>query len=121
MTGWLLLLNSKLRLLSIYHKIGSTCIVIDVRGKNDFAGYPALNVSIKSGQEHFQLKGQPLYAMLLDFWRWSASDLVNNALRGQLAEYIVAQALGITFKLRSEWDAYDLLTSKGTRIEVIGT
>ena len=93
-------------------------IVMDEKAENEFAGYPALNVSIKTGQEHFHLKGQQLNVTLLDFWRWSASDLVNNALRGQLAEYIVAQALSVTLKLRVEWDSYDLLTSTGIRVEV---
>ena len=55
-----------------------------VKAEKEFAGYPALDVSLKTGQEQFLLKGQQLNATLLDFWRWSASDLVNNALRGQL-------------------------------------
>lgn len=85
--------------------------------ENEFIGYPAMNVQIKTGDEPFQLNGQPLQATLLDFWRWSASDLVNNALRGQIAEYIVAQAMGIT-TLRVEWDAFDLQTATGLRVEV---
>ncbi|GAB3643266.1 hypothetical protein [Spirosoma arcticum] len=85
---------------------------------NSSAEYPLLEVKVKTGQERFQLKGQELDVLLLDFWRWSASDLVNNALRGQLAEYIVAQALNITHRVRIEWDSYDLMTGAGTRIEV---
>jgi hypothetical protein len=85
---------------------------------NNLDGYPALKVYIKNGSEHFFRNGQLLTTTLLDFWRWSASDLVNNALRGQLAEYIVAQALGTTHTLRVEWDSYDLITSNGIRIEV---
>lgn len=91
---------------------------MDVQPENEFTGYAALKVSIKTGEEHFQHKGRQLETTLLDFWRWSASDLVNNSLRGQLAEYIVAQALRINPKLRVEWDSYDLLTTTGIRIEV---
>ncbi|AXG97954.1 hypothetical protein DVJ83_00840 [Deinococcus wulumuqiensis] len=43
-----------------------------------------------------------------DFWRWAYSDFLSNALRGVLAEYIVAQAAGCTHRARTEWDAYDL-------------
>lgn len=47
------------------------------------------------------------------------SDLVSNATRGRLAEYIVARALGIsTAGVRDEWAAYDLITPHGIRIEV---
>ncbi|MGX9687605.1 hypothetical protein ACTQ9L_10720 [Deinococcus wulumuqiensis] len=53
-----------------------------------------------------------------DFWRWAYSDFLSNALRGVLAEYIVAQATGCTHRARTEWDAYDLLTDDGIRIEV---
>ena len=54
----------------------------------------------------------------LDFWRWPASDLTNNALRGVLAEYIVALALRLTKSTRVEWDAPDLVTPSGVKIEV---
>ena len=52
------------------------------------------------------------------FWRWAFSDFLSNALRGVLAEYIVASAIGSTQKARSEWDAYDLVTEDGLKIEV---
>lgn len=55
---------------------------------------------------------------LLDFWRWSSSDLVSNSMRGVLAEFIVGTALGICTRPRAEWDAVDLTTSEGLRIEV---
>ncbi len=54
----------------------------------------------------------------MSFWQWSASDLVSNALRGRLAEFLVAQALGIADGVRAEWDAYDLRTPNGLTIEV---
>lgn len=40
------------------------------------------------------------------------SDLVSNSIRGKLAEFIVAKALGVdTNMARDEWQSYDLLTS----------
>ncbi len=79
---------------------------------------PPLKVSRKTGGETFQNGTSSLDFSLLNFWQWSASDLVSNALRGRLAEFLVAQALGVADGLRVEWDAYDLRTSKGLTIEV---
>lgn len=45
---------------------------------------------------------------VLDYWRWSASDLLDNAQRGVLAEFLVARALGVTDEFRAEWAAYDV-------------
>jgi len=73
----------------------------------------------RTGDERFHQHGVALDFALLDFWRWSVSDLVSNATRGRLAEYLVAKALGIsTAGVRDEWAAYDLVTASGTRIEV---
>lgn len=78
-----------------------------------------LIASRKTGEERFHLDGTDLHFTLLDFWQWSASDLLSNATRGRLAEFIVAKALGIdTAGVRNEWDAYDLRTDGGIRIEV---
>ena len=55
---------------------------------------------------------------VVDFWRWAYSDLVGNAERGALAEFIVACALGIQDSERVSWDKYDLLTKEGIAIEV---
>ena len=56
---------------------------------------------------------------LADFWTRSESDLLSNTTRGLLAEYIVGIALGCTDgTVRREWDAFDLLTESGLRIEV---
>lgn len=85
---------------------------------NGDSGYAAIQVGRKSGDERFMRNGQPLEATLLGFWRWSASDLVSNATRGVLAEYIVASALGIAEGVRAEWDAFDLRTRSGIKLEV---
>ena len=62
--------------------------------------------------------GRPLDASLGDFWAWMGSDLLHNAFRGQLAEYLVAQALGCHTSTRPGWNEYDLLTPDGIRLEV---
>jgi hypothetical protein len=73
----------------------------------------------KSGSEVLHDGNAPLGATLTDFWRWSASDLLSNATRGRLAEFIVAKALEIpTSDVRDEWAPWDLTTPEGTRVEV---
>lgn len=72
-----------------------------------------------TGAESFHGDGRPFGFDLADFWAWSVSDLVSNATRGVLAEYLVARALGLsTSGVRSEWAAYDLETASGIKIEV---
>jgi len=72
-----------------------------------------------TGGERFRLAGKALDFGLLGFWQWSVSDLVSNATRGRLAEYIVARALGLPdHGVRDEWAAYDLITAEGIRLEV---
>jgi hypothetical protein len=55
---------------------------------------------------------------LQDYWAWAHSDLVANTERGVLAEYIVGLSLGCLGEVRTEWDAYDLLTTNGVKVEV---
>lgn len=81
--------------------------------------FPALEIERKSGEERFREDGSELDFNLLDFWQWSMSDLVNNATRGVLAEYIVARALGVpTSGTRDFWAPYDLVTPDGIKVEV---
>jgi hypothetical protein len=78
-----------------------------------------LTITKKSGKENFHLEGKPVGFDLLSFWQWSTSDLVSNATRGILAEFIVAQAVGIKpDSVRAEWDPYDLETEDDIKIEV---
>ncbi len=81
------------------------------------SGFPALQVARKTGDENFTASGNPLNLKLLDFWKWSVSDLVSNAARGILAEFLVTSALGCSDGVRNEWDAFDILFD-GTKIEV---
>ena len=78
---------------------------------------PPIKVEIKKGEEVFTgiEKGK---LTLKDFCQWSSSDLVSNATRGILAEFIVAFALGLNKGVRNEWDPYDLKTDSGIKIEV---
>jgi hypothetical protein len=55
---------------------------------------------------------------LLEFWQWASSDLLSNALRGRLAEFLVAKAVGVADGVRIEWDAVDIVSKSGCKIEV---
>ncbi|GAB07388.1 hypothetical protein GII30_01145 [Gordonia amarae] len=70
----------------------------------------------------FQSSSSGIDLTVTDFWSWAGSDLLDNSLRGQLAEFIVGSALGcVDGKVRREWDAYDLLTPDGIKVEVKST
>jgi hypothetical protein len=76
-------------------------------------------VTLKTGQEKLSFNGEPLQFSLLDFWRWSVSDILSNATRGILAEFIVATATGINVSnAREEWAAYDLETPERIKLEI---
>lgn len=71
------------------------------------------------GSEPLHSDGQNFGVSVVDFWRWSASDLLSNATRGRFAEFIVATALDLPLnQVRDEWSAFDLLTPEGIRVEV---
>ncbi len=57
-------------------------------------------------------------ATLGDYWRWSSSSVLDNIERGIVAEFLVANALGLTDEPRVEWGSYDLKMPNGTKIEV---
>ena len=52
-----------------------------------------IEITKLSGDEMFQHGSNKLDFNLLSFWQWSSSDVVSNATRGILAEYIVGKAL----------------------------
>ena len=61
--------------------------------------------AIKTGKELLRTNGTKTAFTLLDFWRWDASDLLNNTTRGRLTEFIVGSAVGMDFSTpRQEWD-----------------
>ncbi len=79
----------------------------------------ALTPTPKSGDEQFTHEGRSVGAQLREFWSWACSDLISNAMRGVLAEYIVGLALDcLAGRTRLEWDATDLRTRNGLRVEV---
>lgn len=72
----------------------------------------------KTGDEMFHRNDESLSFDVRSFWQWSTSDLLSNATRGIVAEYLVVQAVGAAAGVRTEWDAYDVLMDDGTKIEV---
>jgi len=78
----------------------------------------AIETTRKTGDEPFEFNGSPLPMSLLSFWQWSSSDVIGNAMRGILAEYIVASSVGINSGIRTEWDAFDIETNEGIKVEV---
>ncbi len=79
---------------------------------------PAVKTIKKTGQEALLFNNENLPINILSFWQWSNSELLGNALRGIFAEFIIASAIDILASLREEWDAYDLVTKNGLKIEV---
>ena len=63
-----------------------------------------------------QINGTP--ATVRDFWAWALPDLRTNTVRPMLAEFLVAQALDAATRPRIEWDAYDVVTPDGIRVEM---
>ena len=73
----------------------------------------------KNGNEELSFNEINIGFSLLDFWKWSVSDLMSNATRGRLAEFIVGTSVGLNPEnLRDEWDAYDITSDNGIKIEV---
>ena len=70
--------------------------------------WPAPDLEFLRGDEWFRASGKPLGFTMLDYWRWSGSDLLGNAERGVLAEFLVAKALGVADAPRVEWAAHDV-------------
>lgn len=80
--------------------------------------YPRKRPEPRSETEPLRLGTESLGTSLLDFWRWAYSDLLSNATRGVLAEFIVAKTLGCKTLVREPWDASDLVTPDGIRVEI---
>ena len=83
------------------------------------SGLGKLEVKRQAGTERFCAVGRDLEFDLLSFWQWSCSDLLSNATRGIVAEFLVARALGTAvYGVRYEWAAHDLEAPDGITIEV---
>ena len=72
--------------------------------------------------ERFRGSGIESPLSLRDYWRWSASSLMDNTARGLVAEFLVATALKgyIPDQPRVEWDAYDFVAEIDHRKVSIG-
>ncbi|MFE0011116.1 hypothetical protein [Streptomyces erythrochromogenes] len=71
----------------------------------------------RTGDEPLHLHGTA-HGTVLGFWGWAYSGLAGNTLRGALAEYIVALALGAAGEMRVGWDTVDLRLPDGPGVEV---
>lgn len=80
--------------------------------------YPAIKHDFLTGDETFINNQGKEVGKLKEYWSWAHSDLIGNTERGELAEYIVACALGIEKNERVAWDKYDLLSAEGIAIEI---
>lgn len=71
------------------------------------------------GNEVFKNSGGKEFSVL-KFWQYAFSNLNSNVLRGALAEFFVEMALSDdgNAELRNTWEDYDVITKKGTKIEV---
>lgn len=81
-------------------------------------GIKPASVDRKNGGEPFHRDGESIGFDVQEFWSWSASDLVANTTRGLIAEFLVTKALGKGDSPRAEWDAFDVSTNSGLRVEV---
>ena len=80
-------------------------------------GLSQQKTELLGGDEPFQ-GGSARALKLLDYWRWSGSNLLDNTTRGILAEFLVVAALGLHKEPRVEWGGHDLCMESGTTIEV---
>jgi hypothetical protein len=83
----------------------------------DVVDLGALVITRRNGSEPMRAGGESV-GTLGEFWSWACSDLANNTMRGVLAEYLVATALGAAAGTRAEWDTVDIRTPEGWRVEV---
>lgn len=84
---------------------------------NDEDWIKAPRIELSSPTDLF--KGGPEGLSVLDFWQWGFSDLRMNIVRGVLAEFLVAKAVGDRADtLRDPWRDYDVITDERVRIEV---
>jgi hypothetical protein len=76
--------------------------------------------TLKTGEEPLTNDNKTLNFKLIDFWRWSVSDILSNATRGRFAEFIIATSTNIDIAktVRDEWGPYDLITTEGIKLEV---
>lgn len=57
--------------------------------KNEFS----VTNNKKNWNEEFSFGNNDLHFKLIDFWSWNTSDLLNNAMRWKLSEFIIASIM----------------------------
>lgn len=63
----------------------------------------------KKGDEPITFANESIGYTMRDFWSWNSSDLLDNTLRGQYSEFIVATALNLDLRFaRKNWEPWDL-------------
>ncbi|MBR1629239.1 MAG: hypothetical protein IJ679_08260 [Lachnospiraceae bacterium] len=77
-------------------------------------------MKILTGREEFTQNGKSTGYTVSDFWSWGYSELLNNTLRGVLAEFLVYASLNHPREgeMRDNWQSYDVMSPTGRRIEV---
>ena len=81
--------------------------------------FDRIEIKQKTGNEPLTYNGKNTGIKLIDFWSWGLSDIISNTARGKFAEFIVATALKIDLsKIYDEWNAYDLTSPEGIKVEV---
>lgn len=75
-------------------------------------------VEMKSGHEKFFSQSLDPNIDVIDFWKWSSSNLLINTTRGVLAEFLVASSLCLVKEPRNNWKSYDIKSKSGIKIEV---
>lgn len=87
--------------------------------ENSELNLSAIKATRKIGNEHLTFNDKSVGYSLLEFWQWSVSDILSNATRGRFTEFIVGTTVEMNPKeLRDEWDAFDIKTDNGIKIEV---
>ena len=80
-------------------------------------GLPPIPPVFLNGDEPLRGSAATGSLTLANYWRWSASGLMDNTARGILAEFLVATALKgyVPDQPRAEWDPYDFVARIGGR------
>ncbi|SRR6266496_6567898 len=77
-----------------------------------------MEIERRSPTQQFRRQGAEAGFTIGQFWQWAMSDLSGNTERVVVAEYIVTNALGVADDVRNTWQAFDLRTPQGIRVEV---
>jgi len=78
-----------------------------------------ISIEQRSGNLPLTFNNHPTDFKLIDFERWSVSEIKSNVTRGRFAQIIVASALHTDHKIiRYESNTFDMNSPEGNKIEV---